>query len=149
MSKTDRFEPRKRTRRRALQAIYQWQITHQDASEILRQFREIQDLSQVDAGHFELLLRGVINENKRLIEALEPFLDRPMDQVDVMERVVLMIGAWELLECPEMPYRVVLDESVDLARRFGSEQGYSYVNAVLDKAARKLRADEVAASGKQ
>ena len=147
MSKTDRFEPRKRARRRALQAIYQWQITHQDASEILRQFREIQDLSQVDAGHFELLLRGVINENKRLIEALEPFLDRPMDQVDVMERVVLMIGAWELLECPEMPYRVVLDESVDLARRFGSEQGHSYINAVLDKAARKWRADEIAKTG--
>ena len=147
MSKTDRFEPRKRARRRALQAIYQWQITHQDASEILRQFREVQDLSQVDVGHFEILLLGVINENKRLIDALEPFLDRPMDQVDVMERVVLMIGAWELLECPEMPYRVVLDESVDLARRFGSEQGHSYVNAVLDKAARTLRADEVASSG--
>jgi N utilization substance protein B len=147
MSKTDRFEPRKRARRRALQAIYQWQITRQDASEILRQFREIQDLSQVDVGHFENLLRGVINENKRLIDALGPFLDRPMDQVDVMERVVLMIGAWELLECPETPYRVVLDESVDLARRFGSEQGHSYVNAVLDKAARKLRADEVATSG--
>ena len=147
MSKTDRFEPRKRARRRALQAIYQWQITRQDASEILRQFREIQDLSQVDVGHFENLLRGVINENKRLIDALGPFLDRPMDQVDVMERVVLMIGAWELLECPETPYRVVLDESVDLARRFGSEQGHSYVNAVLDKAVRKLRADEVATSG--
>lgn len=147
MSKTDRFEPRKRARRRALQAIYQWQITHQDASEILHQFREVQDLSQVDVGHFEILLRGVINENKRLIDALEPFLDRPMDQVDVMERVVLMIGAWELLECPDMPYRVVLDESVDLARRFGSEQGHSYVNAVLDKAARTLRADEVASSG--
>ena len=147
MSKTDRFEPRKRARRRALQAIYQWQITHQDASEILRQFHEVQDLSQVDVGHFEILLQGVINENKRLIDALEPFLDRPMDQVDVMERVVLMIGAWELLECPDMPYRVVLDESVDLARRFGSEQGHSYVNAVLDKAARTLRADEVASSG--
>ena len=147
MSKTDRFEPRKRARRRALQAIYQWQITHQDASEILHQFREVQDLSQVDVGHFEILLQGVINENKRLIDALEPFLDRPMDQVDVMERVVLMIGAWELLECPDMPYRVVLDESVDLARRFGSEQGHSYVNAVLDKAARTLRADEVASSG--
>ena len=148
MSKTDRFEPRKRARRRALQAIYQWQITHQEADEILRQFREIQDLSQVDVGHFEELLRGVINETKRLTEALEPFMDRPMEQVDVMERVVLMIGAWELLECPEMPYRVVLNESVDLARRFGSEQGHSYVNAVLDKAARKLRADEVATSGK-
>jgi N utilization substance protein B len=148
MSKTDRFGPRKRARRRALQAIYQWQITHQEADEILRQFREVQDLSQVDVEHFENLLLGVINDNERLIDALEPFLDRPMDQVDIMERVVLMIGAWELLDCPEMPYRVVLDESVDLARRFGSEQGHAYVNAVLDKAARKLRADEVAATGK-
>lgn len=146
MSKTDRFGPRKRARRRALQAIYQWQITHQDAGEILRQFREIQDLSQVDEAYFEQLLRCVINEKERLIDALEPFLDRPMDQVDVMERVVLMIGAWELLDCPEMPYRVVLDESVDLARRFGSEQGHSYVNAVLDKAAREWRADEIASN---
>lgn len=143
MSKRDRFGPRKRARRRALQALYQWQITHQDAEEILRQFREIQDLSQVDETYFEQLLRCVITQNERLIEALEPFLDRPMDQVDVMERVVLLIGAWELLDCPEMPYRVVLDESVDLARRFGSEQGHSFVNAVLDKAARKWRADEI------
>ena len=143
MNKTDRFGPRKRARRRALQAIYQWQITHQDADEILRQFRDIQDMSQVDEAYFEQLLQCVIKENERLIEALEPFLDMPMDQVDVMERVVLMIGAWELLDCPEMPYRVVLDESVDLARRFGSEQGYSYVNAVLDRAAGKWRPDEV------
>lgn len=144
MSKTDRFGPRKRARRRALQAIYQWQITHQDAHEILRQFLEIQDLSQVDKAYFEQLLRSVIQHEERLIDALQPFLDRPMEQVDVMERVVLLIGAWELLDCPEIPYRVVIDESVDLAHRFGSEQGHSYVNAVLDKAARKWRADEVA-----
>ena len=144
MRKQDRFGPRKRARRRALQAIYQWQITHQDANEILRQFREMQDLSQVDEEYFERLLRCVINQNERLNNALEPFLDRPLDQLDVMERVVLMIGAWELLDCPELPYRVVLDESVDLARRFGSEQGHSYVNAVLDQAARKWRAVEIA-----
>ncbi len=147
MSKNDRFGPRKRARRRALQAIYQWQITHQSADEILRQFREIQDLSQVDQPYFEQLLQCVIKQKDRLIDALEPFLDRPMDQVDVMERVVLMIGAWELLDCPDVPYRVVLDESVDLARRFGSEQGHSYVNAILDKAARKWRAEEVVATG--
>lgn len=147
MSKNDRFGPRKRARRRALQAIYQWQITHQSADEILRQFREIQDLSQVDQPYFEQLLQCVIKHKDRLIDAIEPFLDRPMDQVDVMERVVLMIGAWELLDCPDTPYRVVLDESVDLARRFGSEQGHSYVNAILDKAARKWRAEEVVTTG--
>jgi N utilization substance protein B len=143
MSEKSRFEPRKRARRRALQAIYQWQITHQDAGEIYRQFREVQDLSQVDEAYFEQLLRGVIGEKERLGEVLEPFLDRPMEQVDLMERVVLMIGAWELRNCPETPYRVVLDESVDLAHRFGSEQGHTYVNAVLDKAARAWRSDEV------
>ncbi len=144
MTEKSRFEPRKRARRRALQAIYQWQITHQDASEIHRQFCEVQDLSQVDEAYFEQLLLGVIGEKERLDEALEPFLDRPMKQVDLMERVVLMIGAWELRNCQEIPYRVVLDESVDLAHRFGSEQGHSYVNAVLDKAARVWRMEEVA-----
>ncbi len=148
MSRADRFGPQKRARRRALQAIYQWQLTNQDASEILRQFRVIQDLSQVDEVFFEQLLRGVTEENERLTDVLEPFLDRSMDKVDVMERVVLLIGAWELLNCREIPYRVVLDESVDLARRFGSEQGHSYVNAVLDKVARKWRAVEVAGIGK-
>lgn len=125
-----------------MQAIYQWQITHQDASEIYRQFCEVQDLSQVDKAYFEQLLRGVTDEKERLDEALEPFLDRPMEQVDLMERVVLLIGAWELRSCPETPYRVVLDESVDLAHRFGSEQGHTYVNAVLDKAAKAWRPEE-------
>jgi len=148
MSKVDRFELRKRSRRRALQAIYQWQITGQLAAEILEQFRLAQDLSEVDEEHFESLLRGVTADKKELDEELQLFLDRPMEQVDLMERVVLLIGAWELRNCPEMPFRVVLDESVDLARRFGSEQGHSFVNAVLDKAARAWRADETGPGGK-
>jgi N utilization substance protein B len=142
MNMRERFEPRKRARRRALQAIYQWQMTGQDASEILGQFRTAQDLSKIDEEHFERLLFGVTKDKEALNDALQPFLDRPMEQVDVMERVVLRIGAWELLNCPELPFRVILDESVDLAKRFGSEQGHSYVNAVLDKAARVWRADE-------
>jgi N utilization substance protein B len=123
MTSSERFERRKRARRRALQAIYQWLITGQDSNEILGQFRVVQDLSQVDEEHFERLLRGVTNDREVLDQALQPFLDRPLQQVDLMERVVLGIGAWELLNCPELPYKVVLDESVDLARRFGSEQG--------------------------
>lgn len=142
MNMRERFEPRKRARRRALQAIYQWQMTGQEAAEILGQFRTAQDLSMIDEEHFEKLLYGVTTDKEVLNDALQPFLDRPMEQVDVMERVVLRIGAWELLNCPELPFRVILDESVDLARRFGSEQGHSYVNAVLDKAAGVWRADE-------
>jgi len=142
MNTRERFEPRKRARRRALQAIYQWQMTGQEAAEIHGQFRTAQDLSKIDEEHFERLLYGVTTDKEALNDALQPFLDRPMEQVDVMERVVLRIGAWELLNCPELPFRVILDESVDLARRFGSEQGHSYVNAVLDKAAGVWRAEE-------
>ncbi|NND56639.1 MAG: transcription antitermination factor NusB [Xanthomonadales bacterium] len=143
MSKESRFEPRRRARRRALQAIYQWQITGQDAGDILKQFRAAQEMTGVDEEHFESLVRGVSAGQKVLDEQLQPFLDRPFEQVDLMEQVVLRIGAFELLNCPEQPFRVVVDECVDLAHRFGSEQGHAYVNAVLDKAARAWRPDAI------
>jgi N utilization substance protein B len=136
------FEPRRRARRRALQALYQWQITGHEAGEILAQFRAAQDLSGVDEAHFERLLRGVIAGQQGLDEALEPFLDRPVAQLDLMERAILRIGAFELLNCPETPFRVVLDECIDLAHRFGATDGHSYVNAVLDKLVRHGRGGE-------
>lgn len=147
MKGADQFAPRSRARRRALQAVYQWQMTGQETNNILMQFRQAQDFSGVDIEFFEQLLRGVASEADTLDAALQPYLDRPMAEVDVMERVVLRMGAWELLHCPEVPYKVVLDEAVDLAHRFGSEQGHSYVNAVLDKVAKKLRAVEVGMHG--
>lgn len=143
MGEKNPFEPRRRARRRALQAIYQWQLTGQDAFEILQQFRAAQDMSGVDEEHFEKLLRGVSSSKQSLDTELQPFLDRPFDQLDQMERVVLRIGAFELLHCPELPFRVTVDECVDLAHRFGSEQGHAYVNAVLDKAARQWRSQEI------
>jgi len=142
MSDPDRFEPRKRARRRALQAIYQWQMTGQDAGDILRQFRAVQDMNGVDEQYFENLLRGISSSQESLDGELQPFLDRPFDQVDLMEQVVLRIGAFEMLHCPELPFRVVVDECVDLAHRFGSEQGHAYINAVLDRAAREWRSEE-------
>jgi N utilization substance protein B len=142
MSDPNRYEPRRRARRRALQAIYQWQMTGQDAGDILQQFRAIQDMSGVDEDHFEKLLRGISSDRESLDGELQPFLDRPFEQVDLMEQVVLRIGAFEMLHCPELPFRVVVDECVDLAHRFGSEQGHAYINAVLDRAARDWRPDE-------
>jgi N utilization substance protein B len=117
-------------------------MTGQQAAEIQDQFRIAQDFSKIDEDHFERLLHGVTARNKELDKDLQAFLDRPIDQVDLMEHVVLLMGAWELQNCPELPYRVVVDEAVDLARRFGSEQGHSFVNAVLDKAARAWRTEE-------
>ena len=142
MNDQSRFEPRRRARRRALQAIYQWQITAQEPTEILLQFQAAQDMSGVDEEHFERLLLGVTSNHEDIDQALRSFLDRPLEQLDLMELVVLRIGSYEMLHCPELPYRVVLDECVDLAHRFGSEQGHAYVNAVLDKAAKVWRPDE-------
>jgi len=142
MSEKQDFEPRRRARRRALQALYQWQITGQEAKEILAQFHVVQDMTGVDTEHFEILVLGVSAERDVLDGKLQAFLDRPFSQVDLMEQVVLRIGAFELLNCPGQPFRVVVDECVDLAHRFGSEQGHAYVNAILDKAARVWRPDE-------
>jgi len=141
---TGGHERRQRARRRALQALYQWHITRQDADEIVRQFRLAQDLSMVDEEFFESLLQGVIGSQAELDARLQPFLDRPMVQVDIMEQAVLRLGAWELLNCPDTPFRVVLDECIDLAHRFGAEQGHAFINGVLDKAARSWRPAETA-----
>jgi len=142
MTEKQQFEPRSRARRRALQAIYQWQVTGQDAQEILLQFHAAQDMSGVDQDHFETLVRGISGGQKGLDSELQEFLDRPFSQLDLMEQAVLRIGAYELLHCPGQPFRVVVDECVDLAHRFGSEQGHAYVNAVLDKAAHSWRPEE-------
>ena len=138
---------RGKARKFAMQAIYQWQMTGQEPRDILQQFNDIQDMRGVDAEHFERLLLGIPAAVDELDSALQPFLDRDAKQLEPMERAVLRIGAFELLHCPEQPFRVVVRECVDLADRFGSVQGHAYVNAVLDRAARQWRADEFADTG--
>lgn len=135
----NRFEFRRRARRRALQALYQWRLTGQDAGEILAQFREEQDFSNVDTELFATLVRKVSRDQDVLDEKIEPFLDRPLSQLDVIEHVILSMGAYELLYSIEVPHQVVIDEAINLAKLFGAEQGHSYINGVLDKAARQWR----------
>jgi N utilization substance protein B len=144
MSSSGEHEPVKRARRRALQALYQWQLTGQDAGVILLQFRNTQDFKGVDVDYFEQLVRGVINEQVELDKGLKPFLDRSLEVVDAIEKNVLRLGAWELLHAPQIQFRIILDEAIDLARRFGAEQGHAFVNGVLDKAAREWRSAELA-----
>lgn len=136
-------EPVQRARRRALQALYQWQMTGQDAGVILLQFRQTQDFKGVDHSYFEELVRGVINQHEELDAKLQPFLDRSLQVVDAVEKNVLRIAAWELLNAPQLQFRIVIDEAIDLAHRFGAEQGHAFVNGVLDKAARAWRSAEV------
>ena len=134
-----RFEFRRRARRRALQALYQWHLTGQDAGEIIAQFREEQDFSNVDTELFATLVRKVSRDRADIDEKLEPFLDRPLNQLDIIEHVILSIGAYESLNSIEVPPQVVIDEAINLAKLFGAEQGHSYINGVLDKAAKQLR----------
>jgi N utilization substance protein B len=134
-----RFEFRRRARRRALQALYQWRLTGQDAGEILAQFREEQDFSNVDTELFATLVRKVSRDQAVLDEKIEPFLDRPLVQLDVIEHVILSIGTYELLYSIEVPHQVVIDEAINLAKLFGAEQGHSFINGVLDKAAKQWR----------
>ena len=142
MSEESQFEPRKRARRRALQGLYQWQITRPESAEIVRQFLEEQNFENVDRDWFQMLIKGVISPHTALDDQLKPFLDRPSSQLDIMELLILRMAAFELIYHPEIPFPIVLDEAVDLAHRFGAEQGHSFVNAVLDKAARQWRKDE-------
>ncbi len=133
------YEARSRARRRALQALYQWQLNDDSAAAIIRQFSEEQNFDGVDQAYFETLVREVVARRDALDEALTPFVNRAAAGVDQMERVVLRIGACELLHHPETPYRVVIDEAVELAHRFGAEQAHTFVNGVLDKLAGEVR----------
>ncbi len=139
VKKESRFEFRTRARRRALQALYQWHLTGQDGSEIIKQFREEQDFSSVDTQLFTTLVRKISQDQSGIDKATEPFLDRPLQQLDVIEHVILSMGVYELLNSMEVPHQVIIDEAINLAKRFGAEQGHSFINGVLDKAAKKLR----------
>ncbi|MCB1587300.1 MAG: transcription antitermination factor NusB [Xanthomonadales bacterium] len=136
------FAPRARARRRALQAIYQWQINDQSMRKILAQFEEEQDMGIVDRDYFEALLLGVEQHQETLDEALAEYLDRPMAQVDAIERASLRLAAFELCHRLDVPFKVILNEAVELAHDFGSEGGASYVNGVLDKFAARWREAE-------
>lgn len=137
MNEAGTWEPRRRARRRALQALYQWQMTGQDTADIMAQFREEQDFGNVDEELFHDLVAGVEAKREELEDCLRPVLDRPLGDCDVMERVILMMGAWQLRHDRSTPRQVVLDECVELAKRFGSAQSSVYVNGVLDKASAK------------
>ena len=130
---------RSRARRRALQAVYAWQISGGNAESLLAQFAHEQAHEVADLAYFENLLRGVLEHRRTLDEALAPFVDRPVEEVDAIERAVLRVAAFELHHRLDVPYRVVINEAIETAKRFGSEHGHTYVNGVLDRAAVEWR----------
>jgi len=139
------FPERARARRRALQAIYQWQIGGGPMHRIITQFNEEQDMAIADGAYFSELLLGVETHLTEIDAAITPFADRRIDEIDVIERATLRLATFELMHRLDVPYRVVLNEAIDLAKDFGSEGGHTYVNGVLDKLARRIRSAELQA----
>lgn len=136
---------RSRARRRALQALYAWQMSGNRIEHVIEQFRHEQDMQIADVDYFEELVRGVARLHFELDAAIVPFLDREIERVDPIERAVLRLAAYELHERLDVPYRVVLNEAVETTKRFGAEHGHTYVNGVLDKLAAVWRSAEYSA----
>ncbi|WP_246480433.1 transcription antitermination factor NusB [Motiliproteus sediminis] len=139
---------RREARQFALQALYQWQMAGAALNEIEAQFRVEQDMGRTDMALFSELLHQVPAKVTELDEHLTPLLDRQLDDLDPIELSVLRLGAYEMADRISVPYKVVINEAVNLAKTFGATDSHKYVNGVLDKLARKLRAVEVNAQGR-
>ena len=136
---------RRRARELAVQGIYQWRMTGADLVQVEKQMREEKNLGNYDKQFFGDLLRGVLAQHADLEAAIAPHLDRPLAELSPVEFSVLLLAAFELLRHLEIPYRVVINEAVDIAKTYGGTDGYKFVNGVLDKLAAQVRAVEVSA----
>ena len=139
---------RHRSREFALQGLYQWFLARTEPSAIRAQLAEAGGFAKCDAPYFDSLWQGVTSEYGTLVDAFAPYLDRPPGQLSAIEKAVLTIGAWELLRQPDIPYRVAINEAVELAKAYGGTDGHKFVNGVLDRLASATRAAEVGASGR-
>ena len=137
--------PRRRAREFALQGLYQWQLSGNSAAEIARNLAELEGYGAADGAFLAAELAGVIGESEGLRALLEPLADRKWVEVSPVEKAILLIGAWEIAHVPEMPYRVAINEAIELAKRFGGVDGHKYVNGILDRVAAAVRPEEVAA----
>jgi N utilization substance protein B len=135
---------RSRARRSAIQAYYQWQMTRQPARDVLNEFEAHRaELRKADTEYFKRVFKGMVAESGLLDDYIAPLLDRPVRELDPVERAVLHLGCYELLYCPEVPWRSIINEAVELAKMFGAEQSHKYINGVLDKLAQQIRSVEI------
>lgn len=139
MGKSDQPGARSRARELIVQTLYQMQITGHDEAELKAQFHERPDYQRVDQAYYDEILAAVIAQQAELESRIDEMADRPVDQLDPVEKGILLLGFYELGSKPDVPYKVVINESVNLAKRFGAVDGHKYINALLDKAAERLR----------
>lgn len=139
MPKAAHTGSRSRAREMIVQSLYQWQITGTEESDLLAQFRERDDYARVDQAYFDETLSAICRNAGELERRIGEFADRPLSQLDPVERGILLLGIYELKERSDVPFKVVINESVNLARRFGAVDGHKYINAILDRAVKALR----------
>ncbi len=132
-------QARRRARAFALQAVYQWLLAGGEAAEISRCIQHAPGFSKADRSHFNALLHGILQNSQSLDLQIAPNLDRAINVLSPVEHAILLIGAYELMHYPDIPYRVVINEAVELSKIFGGADGYKYVNGVLDKLAARVR----------
>ena len=137
--------PRHRAREFALQGLYQWLLNNEPARTVATNIRGAHGFDKADGEFFAELLNGTIGTSVELRESIAPLIDRQLTEQTPIEHAVLLLAAYELKNHPEIPYRVVINEAVELAKSFGGIDGHKYVNGVLDKLASALRPEEVAA----
>ncbi|MGH8697683.1 MAG: transcription antitermination factor NusB [Burkholderiales bacterium] len=133
---------RRRAREYALQGLYQWQLSGAPAADIRGQLAEDQHFDKADAAYFSALLEGTIAEAEALKGEIAPLLDRKVESLSPVERGILLLAAWELKHSPDIPFKVVINEAIELAKDYGGTDGYKYVNGVLDRLAPALRQAE-------
>ena len=140
---------RSRAREFALQGLYQVLVGQQALAQIDAFTRDLVGFNKADSVHYDALLHGCIEQHRDLDTLIEPLLDRKLGEISPIERAAMWMGAYEFLHCIDVPWRVVLNEYIELAKSFGGTDGHKYVNGVLDKLAAQLRPDEVAADKKR
>ncbi len=144
--KAARTGARSRARELIVQSLYQRQMTGHSESELLTQFRNCPDYERVDQKYFDEALSAICRNTQQLEARIDKFADRPLSQLDPVERGILLLGFYELQEKPDVPFKVVINESVNIAKRFGALDGHKYINALLDRAVKEIRPDKASRS---
>lgn len=134
--------PRRKARELALQGVYSWQMSNNPVEQVELMLATSNDMKSVDMTFFQQLLRGAINQHQTLDEKIKPYLGRLPEELDPIEKAVLRIATFELIECMETPYKVVINEAIEIAKSFGAQDSHKFVNGVLDKAVKSLRKHE-------
>ena len=141
-----KISARTRARRLAVQGLYEWQVSGNSEESIVSQFLQEKEMKNVDKDYFKELLINIPQEKNELDNYIAPHISRNLEEIDPVERAVLRVGAYELAHRLDIPYRVVINEAVELAKMFGADQGHKFVNGIMDKMAAQLRAVEVKAA---